>query len=128
MFFWEMFFTADSAALGYPRKAFFSDQTLMELFIANLEPKTPFHDATGDVLPLHDWPSVRLNDDGEVQSFFIHNGLVAGAFQFEWLPETMQLCSVGENRHGSTIECFLTFRGMPSMGHLRPKLANVFLK
>mmetsp|Transcript_1912 Transcript_1912/g.2937 ORF Transcript_1912/g.2937 Transcript_1912/m.2937 type:complete len:260 (+) Transcript_1912:26-805(+) len=74
--------------LGRIDKSSLSQQTLMELLIADLSHTYSIRDSSDDLIDK--WKGVSLSDSDAVTSIDWHAFALKGKFLFEWLPETVE--------------------------------------
>ena len=66
-----------------------SQQTLMELLVANVSDSEAFKDASGDFLDIYDWKGVKLNENDEVISIDWEIDFLASIFEGDYQPALM---------------------------------------
>jgi len=85
--------SADIQPVGRVDYSLLSDQSLLELFIANVDTRNSFRNTEGDYLDIHDWDGVTLRDDNVFAiDFFRRFG--EGTLNFEAIPTTARKVSI----------------------------------
>ena len=84
--------TADESALFRANPSFLSQQSRMELLVADFTPEE-FYDSTGDFLDISKWPGVNLEEQ-EVKVIDWMGAAFGSAAEIylQWLPESLMLC------------------------------------
>jgi len=98
---------AEPLVIGKIDKHMLSDQTLMELIIANLHPedKTQFQDNGSKYSDCSRWPGVTLNKAGDIKEIDLsEKTLRPGSLDFRWIPSTVTRVYAYECNLMSTID------------------------
>ena len=86
-------YPADSANMARPNRATLSQQTLMELFLENIEHKEFAMDETGSYKDVHDWKGLEFNQKDEIThiqwSIVDFRPPWDGTIDLQWLPTTL---------------------------------------
>jgi len=89
-----LYTTSDNYSIGRLDYGHLSDQTRMELFVADAATPNEFRDPDGFFLEIDRWPGLGFNS-GAVSSIGFYEQLGNGRLQFEALPPTIRKISIG---------------------------------
>ena len=104
------FLCTDDTGLGRVNYTTMSEQSLMELLVADLTGAEKFHGPDGNFLPLEEWSGITFSKDGNVRDIswsnnvFLGNNRVlpGGTIHLRWLPRTLRKFTISSmGLHGT---------------------------
>uniref|UniRef100_A0A7S4NZS2 Leucine-rich repeat protein n=1 Tax=Paramoeba aestuarina TaxID=180227 RepID=A0A7S4NZS2_9EUKA len=124
--------SGEDPGLGRVDSARLSEQTLMELLIADIEGIDSFRDSNGDFLDIHQWKGLKLNNARQsvteihfqllFNRFFSHGGSIA----LKYIPLNVQVFKIAKNQLTGECDTLCLPRGLLTLGIAQNQLSGEF--
>ena len=98
--------SADLESAGKVDMASLSEQTMMELLLANVKNKEKLQDIHGDYIDILQWQDLNFDEDGHVTcvEWNFSTPISAGSIDLRWIPLYMQTFSISQCEIGGRID------------------------